>query len=212
MHPYLKKILRKKLPGFSLIELSIVMIIVGIIMAGVFKGQDLIEAARLQSTVSEMNRIKMLILQYHDQFGYWPGNDHQASQRFGNGVQSGNGNGLIQDRESAEVWRHLHAAGLLEMDCSPSPKIGGQLTVKGNPDPNLSGNWIILSEQSGTLRPILTPKQAMTLKAKMDESDPQKGNLRVINGHGTNGNACINGSAYNLQNTNQACCVMIRIS
>lgn len=209
---HLKYILkRKNLPGFTLIELSIVMIIVGIIMAGVFKGQDLIESARLQSTISEMNRIKLATLQYREHFGAWPGNDKAASDRFGEGTQSGNGKGIILSEETEHVWKHLSAAGLMDNQTAPIAKVGGFFSVLGNPTQTQKGNWVILSGKAGTLKPVLTPKQAMILKSKMDESDPTKGSIRVINGLGTEANGCINGSTYNLKNENPVCVVMMKL-
>lgn len=199
---------KQSLPGFTLIELSIVMIIVGIIMAGVFKGQDLIESARLQSTLSEMNRIKMIALQYREQFGAWPGNDKNASNRL-EGAVSGNGKGLILAEEGENVWKHLAAAQLLDNEEAPTAKVGGIFSIKGNPTETHKGNWIILSGEEGTLNPSLTPKQAMTLKSKMDEVDPNKGKLRVINGQGIEETGCVNGSTYNLKNDAAACVVMM---
>lgn len=200
---------KQSLPGFTLIELSIVMIIVGIIMAGVFKGQDLIESARLQSTLSEMNRIKMTALQYREQFGAWPGNDKNATTRFGDGAPSGNGKGLILAEEAKNVWKHLSAAQFLDNEEAPSAKAGGFFSIMGNPTETQKGNWIILSGEEGTLKPALTPKQAMTLKSKMDEADPIKGKLQVINGQGVVENGCVNGSTYNLANNSAACVVMM---
>jgi prepilin-type N-terminal cleavage/methylation domain-containing protein len=196
-------------PGFTLIELSIVMIIIGIMMASVFKGQELIESARLQSTFSEFNRLKLLVLQYREQFGAWPGNDRQAQGRFGGNISSGDGKGIILETEGANVWKHLCAAGLVDQDGAPPAKIGGVFSLRGAPA-GLKGNWIVLSGEAGTLHPILTPKQAMVLKSKMDELDPTKGKIRIINGEG-DGNNCVTGTTYNLQKDSQACVALMLV-
>ncbi len=198
------------LPGFTLIELSIVMIIIGIIMAGVFKGQDLIESARLQSTLSELNRLKMAALQYRDQYGAWPGNDSKALARFGEGVTSGDGTGVIKATEASQVWIHLSKAGLLDSADVPTTKVGGFLSIQGKPRDDLSGTWIVLAGESATQKPALTPKQAMILKSKMDEPAPSKGKLRVVDGHGADGK-CVKGDGYHMDTETQACVIMLRI-
>lgn len=203
----LNRFLKVKAPGFTLIELAIVMIIVGIITAGVFKGKDLIEEARLQSTLSEFNRIKMLLIQYREQFGQWPGNDSRANQYF-QGAQNGNGRGLIQDRESAQVWVHLEQAGLCESNTAPPCKIGGYFSIQATPKPEHPGNWIILSARPGTLEPVLTPKQALFIKSKWGEATPNQGQLRVIDGDGNH--TCLSGNTYDTSHSNPACVVMMK--
>lgn len=203
------RLMGPSLPGFTLIELSIVMIIIGIITAAVFKGQDLIETARLQATLSEFNRIKMMLIQYREQYGQWPGNDSRATQRFGQGVTDGDGAGSVQPAESSHVWIHLAKGGLLDSEDAPTAKIGGHFMVLSDISPALKGNWIILTGKSGAMLPALTPKQALQLKSKLDESTPDKGQLRVIDGAGIGDNKCLTGNTYNINNKSPACVVLM---
>lgn len=200
---------KKRIPAFSLIEISIVLIIIGLITAAVFKGQDLIESARLQSTLEEMNRLKLSITQYRDQFGQLAGNDSKAQYRFGSGVVSGSGSGLITGNESPQVWSHLKAASLID-SASTSAKIGGNYVVSGN-FPGHPGNWIILSGAADRITGVLTPSQAMRLKAKAGESHPTEGQFMIQSAPGQNQSACVMGDRYNLQNKNQICIVCLKI-
>ena len=95
----MKKIFSHRLRAFSLIEVSIVLIIIGLITTAVFKGQDLIESARAQVTLEELQRFKLAVLSYRDQYGQWPGNDTKAPLRFGTSVTRGDGHGLIHGAE-----------------------------------------------------------------------------------------------------------------
>lgn len=202
-----KLLSQKKVPGFTLIELAIVMIIVGIITAGVFKGKDLIEEARLHTTLTELNRVKMLLIQYKEQFGEWPGNDPLAETYFQN-VKKGSGHGLIRGEESSQVWVHLKHANLCESTEAPSCKIGGYFSVQGSPK-GYPGNWIVLSARPGTLEPVLTPKQALFIKSKWGEIAPDEGQLRVMNGDGSS--HCLNGNTYNTSYTSPACIIMMKL-
>lgn len=203
-----KKFMQKRVPGFTLIELSIVMIIIGILAAGIFKGKDLIEEARLQSTQGEFNRIKLAILQYREQFSQWPGNDSRAAF-LGTNIRAGDGTGIIKQEESANVWIHLEKAGLLDSSTPPIGKAGGYFSVIGNPTQDHPGNWIILSGEVGSLNGALTPKQTLILKSKLDEIDPRSGKLRVINGQGQNN--CLTNTGYNTDNTSPSCVIMMKI-
>src|SRR5205809_21490 len=97
----------KKLPGFSLIELALVLIVIGVLMGAVFKGLDVLESAKIRSVLNDIQRLRTVAVLYHDTFGQWPGNDTLAKDRFGDGVKNGQGNGVISAHEANQFWVHL---------------------------------------------------------------------------------------------------------
>lgn len=200
---------RYKVPGFTLIELSIVMIIVGIITAAVFKGQDLIESARLKATAEEFHRTVLAYHLYRDAFGHIPGNDPHAQERFGHGVANGDGNGLIQADEQNQFWVHLAKFNGLTLPQAPLSKIGGIFSVQSRGGLQGGGNWLVLSASPGTLNSALTPKQAMGLKAKMGESQVQEGKLTIMDGADAQAGDCIHNGAYNLTHNKVACIALM---
>ena len=178
--------LNYRLAAFSLIELSVVLVIVGVLMGAIFKGQDLLDVAKVRSVVHDFQHIKIAIHNYQDTYGALPGDDPQADTRFGSGVVKGNGNGFVESAESAHVWEHLNKAGDWESATPPTSKFGGNYDIISAPDATMPGNWIRLSKDSG--QALLTPKQVQKLMSKIDEgqaaSDSAHGLLRAKEGQG----------------------------
>lgn len=194
---------QKGLEAFTLIEISIVLIIIGIIAGTIFKGQDLLESARTRATIDEISHIRLALSNYRDTYGYWPGNDPHAATRFGDGVASGDGRGLIRDGESGQVWRHLAAAGLRQTPDIPNARLGGTFQIRSN-IPNHPGNWIVLSGGADdALQPILTPKQAQTI-------EKSGGVVHIREGAGVAPGSCLRDGHLNLKESSAVCVAIIK--
>ncbi len=114
--------------GFTLVELSIVLVIIGLIIGGVLTGQQIIQNARITRTINDMQAYQAQFQTYAQNYGALPGDDLSASTRFPSaGVTSGGGDGLVGTGssydtpsttppagESRLVWAHLRAAGLVK--------------------------------------------------------------------------------------------------
>lgn len=88
--------------GFTLIEMSIVLVIIGLIVGGTLTGRDLINAAAIRAQVSQMEKYNTTVHTFQGKYGYLPGDipDPTASQ-FGlqtRGIYrgEGDGNGYIE--------------------------------------------------------------------------------------------------------------------
>lgn len=68
--------------GFTLVELAIVLTIIGLLIGAVLKGQELIDTARVTSTISDVGAIRAAAAGFKDQYGYYPGDLPRASQRI----------------------------------------------------------------------------------------------------------------------------------
>jgi prepilin-type N-terminal cleavage/methylation domain-containing protein len=133
--------------GFTLIELAIVLVIAGLLLAGVMRGQELIANAKVKSLASDFRNIPTYFYGYQDRFRVLPGDDHAADIHVNGTNATTNGqtqNGLIQGAwnsstdtdESFLIWQHLRLAGLATGSTDtasaqyvPRNSEGGQLGV-----------------------------------------------------------------------------------
>jgi prepilin-type N-terminal cleavage/methylation domain-containing protein len=124
--------------AFSLVELSIVLVILGLITGGILTGQNLIRAAELRSIATDFNSYQTATKAFQDKYYALPGDLPNATDYWGEAgtcpgdvstpsvdkaTCNGDGNGFIQNQEivtgntSDEIfrfWQHLVNAGLLE--------------------------------------------------------------------------------------------------
>jgi prepilin-type N-terminal cleavage/methylation domain-containing protein len=202
------KTIPKHLSGFSLIELALVLIVIGILTGAIFKGQDILEAAKYRAVLNEIERIRTAVSLYHDTFGQWPGNDSEAKMRFGNSVENGQGNGIFSAGEKTQFWIHLAKAAHLPELTAPSSKLGGQFSVEG--DLASRKNFLVLSqpEKAG----LLTPKQAATLKAKAGEKDPLGGQILITEGSGAANGSCIREGVFNFTVNTPNCILRVELN
>ena len=132
--------------GFTLIELSIVLVIIGLIVGGVLVGQDLIRAAELRSVITQKQAYQTAVNTFRIKYDGIPGDLDNAEDFWGSatcpntagtGTQTcnGNGNKLIIESpsganryaESFTFWQHLANAGLIEGSYTGMTGAGGSL-------------------------------------------------------------------------------------
>lgn len=119
---------RQKQAGFTLIEIAIVLVIIGLLLGGVLKGQEMIENSRIKSIVSDMRGISTAFTGYYDRYRALPGDETAATvaARGWGALGGGNANGALAivvgdtfanaNAEHAAMWQHLRAAGFLSGD------------------------------------------------------------------------------------------------
>lgn len=154
---------RSSRQGFTLVELSIVLVIIGLLIGGVLIGQSLIESARLVSFSQQITSYDIAVGNFKDRYKYWPG-DSQLFSSPGdrnNVISAGNSSGgagpIACGTEVGNFWKYLSDSAMIKeqysaYDCSgfktkqhaPSAKltsINSILFAETTTNFAVSGNW-----------------------------------------------------------------------
>jgi prepilin-type N-terminal cleavage/methylation domain-containing protein len=98
--------------GFTLVELSIVLVIIGLLIGGVLKGQSMIENSKIKRFVSDIDSLVAASYNYQDRFNALPGDDILGSTR--GATANGNGNGqILGAAEQVNFYRSLISTGFI---------------------------------------------------------------------------------------------------
>jgi len=151
------------LHAFTLVELSIVLVILGLLVGGVLAGQSLIHSAELRKTLTTIDNLKTAKHAFRDKYFALPGDMTNATQFWPDCVSvaplnecNGDGNGRIGvtlggSYEFARVYQQFSAAGLVEGSYDgilthglsaygPTDKLFGFVSIRFFDD-NFEGQW-----------------------------------------------------------------------
>ena len=181
--------------GFTLVEIAIVLVIIGLLLGGVLKGQELINSARAKSIVNDLRNTATMVTAYQDRFRALPGDDAAASSHLQNttSAENGNGNGTIEGNfdsstitdESSKLWAHLRRANLasgdatLANDWQPRNSDGGRIGVTSSaPATGMYGRLFVCQA-------AVSGRVALQVDTTMDDGNPATGSVRFGSMTGT---------------------------
>jgi len=113
--------------GFTLVEIAIVLVIIGLLLGGILKGQEMITQAKIKNIIADYSGISAAYHGYQDRYRAIPGDDPGAATRWTTPTvaTAGNGNGQVAGTynnanaactaavESCSWWDHLRRAGFV---------------------------------------------------------------------------------------------------
>lgn len=187
--------------GFTLVEIAIVLVVIGLLLGGVMKGQELINGAKVKSLANDFRNIPTYVYAYQDKYRALPGDDRAASDHLGATAQcaqaactpasppNGVGNGRIdggwigapQSAESYLFWQHIRLANLANgptavdaADYIPRNAEGGDIGISGQaPIAGWTGNFFVCSAG-------IQGRYARQIDTMIDDGNTQTGAIRVI--------------------------------
>ena len=209
--------------GFTLVEVAIVLVIIGLILGGVFKGQALVDSARVRSMSTEIDGIRTAWLSFNERYRSIPGDFPKAPLQIDSATAAGNGNGRIDDSaERAGVWQQLSLAGFIsgsydgvQASAGSSTDVNcGPFTCPQNP---FSGYYKIsysaqAADADGPTNEIYTGSQIPVniisqLDARLDDGNATTGKFRV---HRSFASACTRNGDWDLLSDNANCAAVLR--
>lgn len=115
--------------GFTLVEIAIVLVVIGLLLGGVLKGQELVMNAQIRNSINDYNNVAWARFAYQDRYRAIPGDDNTASARWTEtSATDGDGDGTLEGdwqasgnedgsdgstEETVRFWHHLRNDNLI---------------------------------------------------------------------------------------------------
>ena len=181
--------------GFTLVEIAIVLVIIGLLLGGVLKVQELIESGRIKNAIATLNGTSVAVNAYRDRYRSLPGDDHGAKERGWSSAENGGGDGLVGGAgddpfatagasENIGFWRHLRFAGLIKGN--PENTGAEARPRQDNPFTGEMGvTFGVLAAPGGGVMPLslcianVPGKAAISMDNQMDDGVPATGSVRA---------------------------------
>jgi len=214
---------RQRETGFTLVEIAIVLAVVGLILGGVFKGQALIDSARVRSLSSEVSGIRSAWYSFQERYSSLPGDFPDSATQIDRAALPGNGNGRIDDgQERAGVWQQLALAGFINGSFDGERSGVGSATdlecVSGSCPKNPFNGYYKIS-YSAQAADVASPAHEIytgdripvgilsALDRKLDDGQPNDGRFRV---HRAYASVCTRNGEWDVSSAHANCAGVLR--
>lgn len=193
--------MKKQQTGFTLIELAIVLVIIGLLLGGVLKGQELINSAKAKNIAADLKNVQIFIYGYQDKFRAIPGDDANVATHVNGGTLAttpaatlnnaqinGAWDSVTPTDESFLFWQHVRLAGFATGPTAtndaaylPRNAESGRLGVQSlnngfvtivDPIP-MTGLYVVCTEN-------ITGRLVKQIDTNLDDGNTATGSLRAV--------------------------------
>jgi prepilin-type N-terminal cleavage/methylation domain-containing protein len=181
--------------GFTLVEIAIVLVIIGLLLGGILKGQEMITQAKIKNVIADMSGVSAAMYGYQDRYRALPGDDKSAAGRWSSTAPTSGtvGNGVVEGvwttagTEAIIFWDHLRRAGFVSGSGAENPfnAVSGKMGVQTSDG---AGSTTGVMSDGATPATAFTAlmlcsaglpdKIAISVDAQMDDGLGKKGAVR----------------------------------
>lgn len=169
----------KQQHGFTLVELAIVLVIIGLILGMAFKGKDLIDGAKVKNLSASYNKISAAFNSYFDKYGNYPGDGCSSGQGDTLTKCTGTKSGSLDATEAAEAMKQLVTA--ISLTAADKKSVFGSdwVITLGTTSPGTAA--APFEANTNYMQPGIAEVDARlvcALDQQIDDGDPIKGIVR----------------------------------
>ena len=188
--------------GFTLVEIAIVLVIIGLLLGGILKGQEMITQAKIKNVIADVTGVSAAMYGYQDRYRALPGDDKGATrwagapvsvapQVAGDGVIVGTYNSTTATDESRIFWDHLRRAGFVSGTGAENPfnAVSGKTGIQTGDGSDATPGGVLGigggAQQFASLMLCtanLPDKIAISVDSQMDDGKGKAGSVRATKG------------------------------
>lgn len=180
--------------GFTLVELAIVLVVIGLVLGMAFKGRDLIDGAKVKNMQAQYSKVVAAFNIYYEKYGAFPGDGCVGALAGGATLCAGVRNGALDtaDEATASLQILQNANILAAADINSVFGQSWSVSVSGAASANFAANTNYLTV-GGVAANVADVRYVCQLDRLMDDGAPETGSVRSNAGNG----AVVGAAQYN---------------